>query len=68
MERVLEILADLREKLDSGETKLIEDLNYCIKVISANELYEAKIDLENANFNDKQKGDALMFLRNYSVG
>lgn len=36
LERVLEILGKLRDQIDVEETKLIQDLNYCIKVISTN--------------------------------
>ena len=47
LERVLEILGYLREQLDADELKVIQDLNYCIKIISSNQLYEAKLDIEN---------------------
>ena len=47
LERVLEILNRLRDEVDIDETRIINDINYCIKVISSNSLYEANIDLEN---------------------
>jgi hypothetical protein len=36
LERVLEILNTLRDAVDTNETRVIEDLNYCIKIISSN--------------------------------
>lgn len=36
LERVLEILNTLRDQLDVDETKVINELNYCIKIISSN--------------------------------
>mmetsp|Transcript_45376 Transcript_45376/g.33161 ORF Transcript_45376/g.33161 Transcript_45376/m.33161 type:complete len:269 (+) Transcript_45376:178-984(+) len=46
LERVLEILSEIRDRLDYGEDKTIEDLNYCIKMISSSKLYEANFELE----------------------
>lgn len=36
LEKVLEILNDLRDKIDPVQLKIFEDLNYCIKMISSN--------------------------------
>jgi hypothetical protein len=36
LERVLEILNNLRDKIDSNEAKIIQELNYCIKTIISN--------------------------------
>lgn len=46
LERVLEILNDLRDSVDTDETKIIQDLNYCINMISSNQLYEAKLEFD----------------------
>ena len=43
LEKVLDILNNLRDKLDPDEVKIIADLNFCIKTISSNRLYEADI-------------------------
>ena len=34
VEKVVEILTDLRDNLDSEEIKIMADLNFCIKMIS----------------------------------
>jgi hypothetical protein len=54
LERVLEIMNNLRDQLDSGEDRAIEDLNYCIKMISSNKLYEANIDQEMGEYGEKK--------------
>lgn len=54
LERVLEILNDLRDRLDSGEDKTVEELNYCVKMISSNKLYEANIDMEIGEYGEKK--------------
>jgi hypothetical protein len=36
LERVLEILNNLRDKIDTNEAKIIQQLNYCIKTITTN--------------------------------
>ena len=41
LEKVLEILNGLRDGLDNNEKKLVADINYCIKMISSNKLYDA---------------------------
>jgi len=48
LEKVMEILGGLRDIIDPAERKLVEDINYCIKMISSNRLYEADIDLDQA--------------------
>lgn len=68
LEKVLDILGNLRDKIDSGEGKIIQDLNYCIKMIQSNQLYEAKIDIEEG---DSSKGGDMqnlkMLLNQYST-
>ena len=46
LERVLEILNDIRDSIDPNEERMISEMNYCIKQISSNKLYEAEIDIE----------------------
>ena len=36
LEKVLEILNEVRDSLDKSEERMIQDLNYCIKMISSN--------------------------------
>lgn len=46
LEKVLEILSEFRNAIDISESKLLVELNYAIKMISTNKLYEADIDLD----------------------
>lgn len=46
LERVLEILNNIRDAVDSKENKTISELNYCIKMITSNQLYEANLELD----------------------
>ena len=36
LEKVLEILNEVRDSMEKGEERLINDINYCIKMISSN--------------------------------
>jgi hypothetical protein len=36
VEKVLEILNNLRDLIDPEEKKVVQELNYCIKMISSN--------------------------------
>ncbi len=58
LEKVLEILNDVRDKLNVEEEILIKDINYCIKVISSNKLYEAELDFEDQT-DGKKKSEVL---------
>ena len=51
LEKVLEILNEIRDNMDSSESKFIQDLNYVIKIIQSNKLYE--VDLEQGNNNNE---------------
>ena len=53
LEKVLEILTDLRDKMESTEERVIEDLNYCIKMIQSNQLYEIDVDLADQGGDSK---------------
>lgn len=55
LEKVLEILNDVRDSIDPGETKMIQDMNYCIKMIASNKLYEAELDLQMPEDADPEK-------------
>lgn len=44
LEKVLEILNSVRDNMDSSEGKFIQDLNYVIKIIQSNKLYEVDLD------------------------
>jgi flagellin-specific chaperone FliS len=65
LEKVLEILNQLRDQIDTEEDKVIKDLNYCIKMISSNQLYEAKLEIDPES-NDKDKENLLMLMNTYS--
>ena len=43
VERVLEILNSMRDMIEPSERKLIQDINYCIEMISTNKLYDVDI-------------------------
>ena len=43
LENVIRILTELVAQVDSSESAIITDLNYCIKAITSNQLYEAEI-------------------------
>ncbi len=46
LEKVLEILAEVRDTIDPTEHKMVSDMQYCIKMISSNKLYEAELNIE----------------------
>jgi hypothetical protein len=48
VERVIKILCDLRDSIDSKEKAFVVSLNYCIEVISSNRLYDV-----NSLFSDE---------------
>ena len=43
LEKVMQILNKLRDLMDPSETKLLEEVNYCVKMIGQNKLDEAEI-------------------------
>ena len=46
-EKVISILTEIKNNyMQNLDTRLMEDLNYCIKNIQSGTLYDAKIDLE----------------------
>jgi hypothetical protein len=47
LEKVLEILNDIRDCIDMNDEKMLQDMNYCIKMISSNKLYDAELDLND---------------------
>lgn len=68
LERVLEILNGLRDQVGMDQTKLLEDLTFCIKIISSNQLYEARLDIEMnpGGENEKGRNEVQMLLNTYS--
>lgn len=56
LERVLEILNNLRDKIDSNQTKTLQEINYCIKIITSNQLYEANIEMDPSAEGGKKQG------------
>lgn len=62
-EIVNEILCEIRDLIDNDE-KMLEDINYCIKMVSSGKLYEANIDVQAEGADDKQK-EAISFFKNY---
>ena len=56
-ENVMEILATIRSNINPGERKYLEDLNYCIKVIGSNKLYDMSSILNKAENGDLNKKD-----------
>ena len=49
LEKVVSILTEIKNMIDQDQTKLIMDLNYCLKMISSNKLYEAELDIDSQN-------------------
>ncbi len=41
------MLNEIRDQLDPSEKKFINNLNYCIKMIQSNKLYEAELQFQN---------------------
>ena len=64
LERVREILNNLRDAIDVDESKIIKDLNYCIKSIGNNTLYEANLDYEGGD--NKERNEVQMIMGAYS--
>ena len=62
-EVVNEILCSVRDMIDNDD-ELVEDLNYCIKMVSSGKLYEANID-ENAEGVDEGRKEAISFFKSY---
>jgi len=60
-EIVNEILCKIRDMVESDD-KLLEDINYCIKMVSSGKLYEANIDGEGDETDDKRK-DAMSWVK-----
>lgn len=61
-EIVNEILMSIRDMVDNDD-KLIEDINYCIKMVSSGKLYEANLDAPLGS--DENVDDAINFFTNY---
>jgi len=61
-EIVNEILCDIRDMVNNDE-RLLEDINYCIKMVSSGKLYETNImEGEGDETDDKQK-DAMSWVK-----
>lgn len=61
-EIVNEILTDIRN-LVQDDDRMIEDLNYCIKMISSGKLYEINL-LDGDSVTDDKQRDALAWVKN----
>ncbi len=46
VEKVVDILTTIRDGLDMEEAKYMSDLNFCIKMILQNKLYDADLNAE----------------------
>jgi hypothetical protein len=53
LENVIRILTELVGQIDSSESAIITDLNYCIKAINSNQLYEAEVIFDQGDSPDK---------------
>jgi hypothetical protein len=51
VEKVVRILTDLRDSLDTNSSNFISGLNYCIDVISTNKLYDMNSMFSNEGIN-----------------
>lgn len=61
LERVLEILNDVRDRLDPDEEKIMLDVNYVVKIIASNKLYEMDIEDDGST-----KSEVMNWYQNYS--
>ena len=61
-EIVNEILCGIRDMIENDD-KLIEDINYCIKMVSSGKLYEANIEVPLGS--DENANDAFNFFTTY---
>jgi cAMP-specific phosphodiesterase 4/calcium/calmodulin-dependent 3',5'-cyclic nucleotide phosphodiesterase len=52
LENVIRILTELVGQIDSSESAIITDLNYCIKAINSNQLYEAEVIFDQGDSPD----------------
>jgi hypothetical protein len=64
----LEILNNLRDNIDVDESKIIQNLNYCIKQIGNNTLYEANMEYDGTDGNNKERNEVQMIMGAYSKG
>ncbi len=55
LERVLEILNNMRDQVDIDEIKIIRDLNYCVNIISSNKLYDVEVNYEGHSGQDSRE-------------
>jgi len=62
-EVVNEILCEVRDMIVNDD-KLVEDMNYCIKMVNSGKIYEANID-ENAEGGDENQKQAISFFKSY---
>lgn len=62
-EIVNEILCEIRDMVEEDE-KMLDDLNYCIKMVSSGKLYEANLD-ENMGEGDENRKEAISFFKSY---
>ncbi len=65
LEKVLEIMNNLRDKIDTQEDQMIKELNYCIKIISSNKLYEAELEFEGSP-DGRKKNDVISWYNQFS--
>lgn len=56
----------MRDQIDVEEAKIIKDLNYCIKMISSNQLYEAKLEIDPDQGESKENQNIMMLMNEYS--
>ncbi len=66
MERVLEILNEIRDRLDTREEKTVEEINYCVKMISSNKLYETNLEMDFGEHGEKKNKDVFLLFNQYS--
>lgn len=45
-ERIIDILNELRERIPKEEDEMVNDLNFCIKMIGKGQIYEATLEME----------------------
>lgn len=68
LENVMEILASIRANINPSERKYMEDLNYCIKNIGSNKLYDMETVIKEKEKDEGKKfnKEELGWVQNFS--
>ena len=57
LEKVIDILNDIKNKVDAEENKIKDEIDYCVKIIQSGKLYE--VNLEGQGGNNEMNKDVM---------